>query len=325
MKTIYSLLLSVALIAIADRCVVAQMPQLKRIGLLTLVPSRNGDLNLEHQPFLDTLRELGYIEGKTVLIDYGIANEEDNNLPDVAAELVRLKVSIIVAQGPPEISAAIKMTKTIPIVMVGGGNPVDRGFVTSLTRPGGNVTGLSSDAVGLRGKRLELFKEAFSSISRVAVLNPDYKRKGRTAGYESEAKVIGVDLQVVAVDSHRDLERAFSKIVTIRSDALIAVRHNLTRRYAAQIAEFAVKKRLPSMFESAEFVKVGGLMSYGVSHALLWRGAAAYVDKILKGANPATLPVEPPQLELVVNLATAKKLGVKIPPEILLEANEVIK
>ncbi|HEV8342653.1 MAG TPA: ABC transporter substrate-binding protein [Candidatus Binatia bacterium] len=318
MRTLIALLLIVSFLALAEQSARAQRPtQVPRIGILGSGPAFVAE-------FLQELRQLGYIEGKNIIVEYRFPKGNIELLPELAADLVRLKVSVIVASSPTASGPAIKATKTIPIVMVGGGDPVSRGFVESLSLPGGNVTGLSSDARGLDGKRLELLKETFPGIARVALLNPR-RRKVSVDNYALAAKELGVDLETVDVQSPAEFARAFSKITLMSSDALITMREVLSIRHAQQITEFALKKRLPAMYESEEFVKAGGLMSYGVNYRALWRRAAVYVDKILKGANPAVLPVEPPQFEFVINLQTAKKIGRTIPPEILLEANEVIK
>lgn len=325
MRTTVLLLLFVAVLAFVEGSAGAQrQPQVPRIGVLLSGPRPTLGGQPNRQLFLQGLQELGYVEGKNIVIEYRSANGKLDLLPDLAAELISLKVSVIVANAPTAIGSAIRETKTIPIVMVGGGNPVGRGFVKSLSVPGGNVTGLSGDVRGLDGKRLELLKEAFPGIARVAILNPQ-RRKVSVDNYERAAKALGVNVETVDVHSPAEFETAFLKLTSMRSDALITMRELLSIQYARQIAEFALKKRIPAMYESEEFVKAGGLMSYGVNYRAQWQRAAFYVDKILKGASPASLPVEPPQIQFVINLATARKIGRAIPPEILLEANEVIK
>ena len=274
------------------------------------------------------MQKLGYIEGKTIVIEYKYGRRRAL-LSELAADLVRRKVSIIVTSGPTPTKIAMNATKTIPIVMVsGGGNPVSRGFVESLDRPGGNVTGLSMALKSSHGKMMELFIETFPSVSRVAVL---FRRRRARSGkstlrqFREVAKALDVNIQSVLIRSTDELQKGFYNIRAVHPDALISLRSGLTR-YAKQIAAFAIENRLPSMYESRLFVKQRGLMSFGVDWQASWRRAAVYVDKILKGAKPATLPVEPPpRFELVINLKTAWKLGVKIPPEILLEANEIIR
>ena len=276
------------------------------------------------------MQKLGYIEGKTIVIEYKYGRRRAL-LSELAADLVRRKVSIIVTSGPTPTKIAMNATKTIPIVMVsGGGNPIDRGLVESLARPGGNVTGLYGRVKGLHGKRMELLIEAFPSVSRVAVLFRRSRRGGRTGKakirvFWKVAKALGVDIRPVRIRSPDELQKVFYNIRAVAPDALITLQPGLTR-YAKQIAAFAIENRLPSMYESRLFVKQGGLMSFGLDWPASWRRAAGYVDKILKGANPATIPVEPPpRVELVINLKTARQIGVKIPPQILMQAHEVIK
>ncbi|HEY8187313.1 MAG TPA: ABC transporter substrate-binding protein [Pyrinomonadaceae bacterium] len=327
MRVTLSVLLILTMLALLEDSASPQrQPQAPRIGLLVVSGSAatSGEQPIRHF-FLPALQELGYVDGRSIIIEYRNAEGQIDRLPHLAADLIRLKVSVIVASGPLAIAPAMKATKTIPIVMVGGGDPVGRGFVKSLSLPGGNVTGLSSDARGSDGKRLELLKEAFPRIARVAILKPLGRRKVSVDNYERAARALGVNLETVDVHSPAELELALSKITSVRSDALITMREVLSIQYALQIAEFALKKRLLAMYEGEAFVKAGGLMSYDVNFQALWRRGAFYVDKILKGANPALLPVEMPEFKFVINLATAKKIGCTIPPEILLEANEVIK
>ena len=324
MKAIIPLLLfTTALISagVSRAQVALQAP---RVGVLMPGSARDSDEQRDRRAFLLGFKELGYVPGQNILFEYRGADQKHDSLPQLANDLLRLKVSAIVAVGTAAIDVATKATKTVPIVMVSGGNPVGRGFVKSLSVPGGNVTGLSSVAEGDEGKRVELLKDAFPWVSRVTVLNAD-KRKTRVASYLREGKGVGVEFEVVHVYSSEELKHALGKITSRRSDAIITVRNAFTIGHAEQIAEFAIKNRLPSIYESREFVEKGGLMSYGVNYTASWRRSAFYVDKILKRANPALLPVEPPQFEFLINLKTADKMGHRIPPEILLEANEVIK
>ena len=289
-----------------------------RIGLLQFQ-------QVEGVAFLRQLKQMGYSEGRNISLEYRWADGQHDLLPTLAADLVRLKVDVIVANGPTAIGPAIKATKTIPIVMVSGGDPVNRGFVQSLSRPGGNVTGLSSDNAEVSGKRLELLKETLPFITRVALLNPEHRRPDRIGEYNRVAAKLGISIHSFAVDTSRDLEPALVRIAMMHPDALITVLHNLTVNHSGLIAEFALNHRLPSMHGAEQFVRGGGLMSYGIDYTESWRRAAVFVDKILKGTNPASLPVEPTQLKFAINLKTAKRIGVTIPPEILLEANEVIR
>jgi putative ABC transport system substrate-binding protein len=326
MKSILSLYLVIILFAAGEVLAIAQgSPEIPRIGVL--VPwsgPSEVDRKRDRDAFMLRLEELGYFDEKNIRIEWRYANSTAARLYQFAEELVRLKPAVIVASGTTAISVALKVTKSVPIVMVSGGNPVSRGFVKTLPMPGGNVTGLSSTTVGHEGKRLELFRETFPTIMRVVILNAD-KAKRRAQSYENDGKALGLNIELVHINRPDDLTAALASIVSMRPDALVTVRNLFTIHHADQIVEFALNNRLPAMFEARHFVISGGLMSYGIDYTTSWRRAAVYVDKILKGANPATLPVEPPQLELVVNLKTAKKIGVTIPPEILLEANEVIK
>ncbi len=329
-KTSIPLLVVVVLLALAEGSASGQQPpELPRIGVLSLGAASTPRLQRHREAFLQELRKLGYVEGKTIVIEYRYGRRPDL-LSELAADLVRLKVSIIVTSIPPITKIAMNATKTIPIVMVnGGGNPVGRGLVESLVRPGGNVTGLSSAFKGLHSKKMEIFIETFPSVSRVAVLfrrrRDPRSGKAKIREFRQVAKALDVDILPILIRSSDELQKGFYNIRAVNPDALITLLPGLTP-YAKQITEFANENRLPSMYESRLFVKQGGLMSFGLDWPASWRRAAVYVDKILKGANPATIPVErPPRFELVINLKTARRIGVKIPPEILLEAHEVIK
>jgi len=323
MKSLASIVLIVAVLVGVQRSAEGQQVKIPRVGLLFQGTPREGSSNFL-QTFLRRLEELGYIQGKNVSIEIRYARRKRDRLPQLAAELVRLKASVIVAAGPRVTRSVMKATKRIPIVMAGGGNPVKRGFVDSLNRPGGNMTGVSSYVKGLNFKRMELLKETAPRISRVTILKAGTS-KTRATHHQKAGKRLGWKVQIVTIRRSEGIEETFAKVIGSHPDALVTVRGKLSIRYAKEIADFAAKKRLPSMHMSKHFVNVGGLMSYGFDYPAIWRRAAVYVDKILKGANPATLPVEPPQLELIINLKTAQKIGVKIPPEILLEANHVIK
>ena len=323
MKKIFPLLLFVVLLP--DGVTIAQSPlQAPRIGVLMPGSAQDMDEQRDLQAFFQGFKEVGYVAGKNTAFEFRAAERKLNLLPRLAGELVRLKVAVIIAVGTTAIGAAIKATQTIPIVMVSGGNPVARGFVKSLSLPGGNVTGLSSVAEGDEGKRVELLKEAFPWVARVIVLNAD-KRKSRVENYLRQEAGAAMAFEALDVYSSEDLKRTFQTIAISSSHALITVRNAFTIRHAEQIADFTLKNRLPSIYESREFVEKGGLMSYGVNYTASWRRSAFYVDKILKGTNAGVLPVEPPQFEFLVNLRTARKMGHSIPAEILLEANEVIK
>ena len=320
----YCAIVSLALCASAE----AQQPtKVPRIGYLTgASPSAN---SARIEAFRQGLRELGYVEGKNIVIEWRYAEGKLDRLPALAAELVRLKVDVIVTGGPTATRAAKEATVTIPIVMALDGDPVGNGFVASLARPGGNITGLSTLAPELSGKRLELLKEIVPKLSRVAVLGTSTSPGNAQALKEVElaAGAFGVKLQYLDVLGPKDIETAFRAASKGRADAvLVLVRAPSLDSHRTQIAELAVKSRLPAIYYRAEFVEAGGLMTYGVSITDLDRRAATYVDKILKGAKPADLPVEQPtKFEFIINLKAAKQIGLTIPPNVLVRADRVIK
>jgi putative tryptophan/tyrosine transport system substrate-binding protein len=296
-----------------------QAGKVYRIGLLA-GGARSAD-SILIETFWRRMKELGYIEGKNVAAEYRFAEGAPERLPPLAAELVRLKVDVIVAPGSGAV-AAKNATKTIPIV-VAYGDPVALGLVASLARPGGNVTGLSGLASELGGKQLELLKEAFPRVSRVAVL---WWKQNALEDMKGAARALGVTLQALELRAANDLEPALSAIMGERPHALIVVRNPFTVTHRTRIVDFAAKGRLPVMYGDREFSEAGGLMSYGVSVPDLWGRAAVYVDKIFKGAKPADLPIEQPtKFELVINLKTAKALGLTIPPSVLLRADQIIE
>ena len=281
------------------------------------------------EAFRHGLREHGWIEGQNIVIEYRWAEGRFERLPDLAAELVRLPVDIIVpVASDPAIRAAQHATSTIPIVMAVSSDPVGTGFVASLARPGGNITGVSGLVPEVAGKRLQLLKEVVPQAARVAVLwNATHSGKG-LEWHETQvaAHVLGVTLQSVEVRGPDDFDPAFAALTTERPDALITLAEPLTIMHRRQIADFAITNRLPMISQLKEFAEAGGLMTYGTSLPGLFQRAAYYVDKILKGAKPADLPVEQPmQFELVINLKTAKALGITIPPTLLFQADEVIR
>jgi putative ABC transport system substrate-binding protein len=281
------------------------------------------------EAFRQGLRELGYVEGKNIVIEFRWANGKLARIPALAAELVSRKVDVIVTVGSRPTRAAKEATSTIPIVMAQDPDPIGNGFVTSLARPSGNVTGLSKLVPELSGKRLELLRETIPKLSRVAVFGTSTHPGNVQWSNELEvaAKMFDVKIQKIDVLTPKDIATAFRAAAKERADAvlwLVAGGIAVTRR--TEIVELAAKNQLPVIYDRREFVKDGGLMSYSVSATDLHRRAATYVDKLLKGAKPAALPVEQPtKFELVINLKAAKQLGLTIPPEMLYRADNVIK
>jgi len=277
------------------------------------------------------LRELGYVEGQNLVLEYRSAKGKRKRLPEVAAELVRLKVDIIVTSGSVRVWRAVKQaTRTIPIIMAGGSaDPVKAGIVMSLARPGGNITGLTGREVDLLGRRLGLLQEAFPQISRVAIIWAPPQQKQAITEVKAAAQALGIEIQSVVADPQlgsASLESAFATISQERPDALLLVSSALTLRNRERVVAFTAKRRLPTIYGSDIFADAGGLMSYGHNSTDSYRRAATYVDKILRGAKPADLPVErPTKFYLVINLKTAKQLGFTIPPTLLLQATKVIK
>ena len=303
-----------------------QASKVARIGHLTLNRARNSHLR---EAFLQGLRDLGYAEGRNLVIEYRDAEGKPERLPALAAELVALKVDVIVAASAFPALAAKQATRTLPIVFIDVSDPVTDGFVTSLARPGGNVTGLSS--LVLVGKRLELLTQAVPGVSRVAVLwqpgaTGERTEKDLLKEAEVAARALGVRLQFVEARSPADFDRAFSDMTRARDGALTMLGGVMFFNERRRLVDLAAKNRLPAVYPRTEYVDAGGLMAYGPNQADLNRRAATYVDKILKGAKPGDLPVEQPtKFELVINLKTAKTLGLTIPPSLLLRADEVIQ
>jgi len=284
-----------------------------------------------HEAFRQGLRDLGYVEGRNLVIEYRDAEGKLERLPALAAELVALKVDVIVAPNTPAAVPAKQATKTIPIVFAVAGDPVGSGLVTSLARPGGNVTGLSNLALELVGKCLELLTRAVPGVSRIAVLwhpgvFPERTEKDLLKGAEVAARALGVRLQFVEARGPADFNRAFSDMTRARAGALTVLPSNMFISERRRLVDLAAKNRLPAVYPWKEFVDAGGLMAYGPNYDDLFRRAATYVDKILRGAKPGDLPVEQPtKFELVINLKTAKALGLTIPRSLLLNADEVIQ
>ncbi len=303
----------------------AQRPaKVPRVGLLLTGSPPSATAG----PFRHGLRDLGYVEGQNIAIEERWAEGKHERLPDLAAELVRLRVDVIVTPGTPPTLAAKDATRTIPIVMVFVADPVGQGLVAGLARPGGNITGLSSLGEGITAKQLQLLKEFVPKVSRVAVLrfpaDPVHPLLVREA--EGAARALGVLLQVLEAGSPNDFDRAFAAMARERAGALLVLAHPIFFAQRARIADLAAKARRPAMYALREYVEAGGLISYGTHLPALFRRAATYVDKILKGAKPADLPVEQPtRFELVVNLKTAKALGLTIPQSVLIRADQVIQ
>jgi putative tryptophan/tyrosine transport system substrate-binding protein len=303
----------------------AQQPKkVYRIGFLSTDPLPAQSWNA----LLDGLRERGYIEGRNIVFERRFSEGKAERFPEFAVEMVRLKVDIIIVTTTPAAFAAKNATQTIPIVIPTAINPVGAGLVASLARPGGNITGLSALAPELSGKRLELLKEVVPGMTRVAVLWNPANPANASVWKETQAAArgLGLLLQSQEVRSPQDLERTFALTAQARPDALLVLSDSLINMHRQQIAEFVTQKRLPSVFASTEAVMAGGLMSYGPSLPDRYRRTAYYVDRILKGAKPADLPVEQPmKFELVINLKAAKQIGLTIPPNVLARADKVIK
>jgi putative tryptophan/tyrosine transport system substrate-binding protein len=302
-----------------------QAKKVSRIGLL--VPFSASSDSPRRDAFLQGLRELGYIEGKNIAIEYRYTEGELDRLPDLAAELVRLNVDVIVTGAISSVRAAKKATATIPIVFASVGEAVDSGLVSSLARPGGNATGLTFFAPELDGKRLELLKEAFPKVTRVGYLwRVPSTRGDLLKEAEPVAKTLGLRLQSLEVRGPDDFESAFKAAKSGGAEALIVIANPLANTHRARIVDLAAKNRLPAIYPSTSFVEAGGLMSYAPDILDNWRRAATYVEKILKGTNPGDLPVEQPKkFEFVINLKAAKQIGVTIQPNVLARADRVIK
>ena len=319
-------LVGAMLLALCSVAAAQQPKKVPRIGFLATVSFSTISDRVE--AFRQGLRELGYVEEKTIVIEYRSAEGRVNRLLDLATELVRLKMEVIVTSGPTPTRFAKEATVTIPIVMAQVGDPVGNGFVASLARPGGNITGLSSLAPELSGKQLELLKEIVPRLSRAAVLgtstNPDNAPSLREM--ELAAGAFGVTLQYLDVLGPKDIETAFQAAGKGRADAILALSSRVLVSQRPRVVDLAVKSRLPAIYRNREDVEAGGLMSYGVSVNDLFRRAATYVDKILKGAKPADIPVEQPKkFEFIINLKAAKQIGLTIPPNVLVRADRVIK
>lgn len=322
-RMVLCLLLTVFLLTVAE----AQQPgKIPRIGIL--ITSSPSVFAPRMEAFQQGLRELGYVEGKNIAIERRYAEGKSDHLSLLAAELVRIKVDVIVSSGPTATRLAKVATAMIPIVMTFDDDPVGSGFVSSLERPGGNITGLSTLAPEISGKQLELLKEIIARLGRVAVIGTS-SRQGTAQNLkelEHAAAAFGVKLQYIDIQNPKDLEPAFRVASKGRTDAVLVLQSPVFNSYRAQMGSLALKHRLPAAYPRREFVEDGGLMSYGVKFIDLDRRAATYVDKILKGAAAAELPVEQPKnFELIINLKAANQISLTIPPNVLARADQVIK
>jgi putative ABC transport system substrate-binding protein len=325
-KKITVLTLCAMLLGLCGSAEAQQPTKIPRIGFLNAVSPSAVSVRIE--AFRQGLRELGYVEGKNMVIEYRYAEGKLDRLPALAAELVRLKVDIIVSAGPQSTRAAKEATVTIPIVMGFDNDPVGSGLVASLARPGGNITGLSTLSPEISGKQLELLKEMVPKLSRVALLGFSGGAVNAQALKEIElaAGAFGVQLQYLEVRDAKDIETAFRAASKGRADAVLVLPSPITLSQRRQVVDLAANSRLPAIYWATEFVEAGGLMTYSVSFTDLFRRAATYVDKILKGAKPADLPVEQPtKFEFIINLKAAKQIGLTSPPNVLARADKVIK
>ena len=321
-----SILIAAMLLAVSVIADAQQPKKIPRIGLLGVISASAAEGRIE--AFRQGLRDLGYVEGKDIVIEYRNAEGKLERLPALASELVRLKVDVIVTRGPPPTRSAKEATSTIPIVMGSDIDPVGNGFVASLARPGGNITGLSALSPELSGKQLELLKEIIPKLSRVAVLGTSTIPGSTQVLRETEAAagVFRVQLQYLEVRGPTDIEMAFRAASKEHAHAVLVLPNPVTLSHRTKVVDLAVKTRLPAMYPQSEYVEEGGLMTYGPSINDLFRRAATYVDKILKGAKPADLPVEQPtKFEFIINLKAAKQIGLTIPPNVLARADKVIK
>jgi putative ABC transport system substrate-binding protein len=316
----------VALTVCGARAEAQQPTKIPRIGYLSgVAPSAISDRT---EAFRHGLRELGYVDGKNIVIEWRYAEEKPDRLPALAAELVRLKVDLIVTNGSPPTRSAKEATNTIPIVMAQDPDPVGSGFVASLARPGGNITGLSNLGPELSGKRLELLKEVVPKLSRVAVFGTSTFPGNAQNLRETElaAGALALKLQYLDVLDPKDIEAAFRGASKGRADGALVLNGSVASSQPKQLADLATKSRLPAIYYRVDYVENGGLMSYATSITDLSRRAATYVDRILKGAKPADLPVEQAKkFEFTINLKAAKKIGLTIPPNVLVRADRVIK
>jgi putative ABC transport system substrate-binding protein len=305
-----------------------QRPKVPKIGVLSSAGSA-ATPGSQIEAFRQALHDLGYIDGKNILVEYRYAEGMQDRIPSLVTELVQLKVDLLVVTALTAVRIAKQATQKIPIVMVILSDPVATGIVDSLARPGGNITGLTRLTRELSGKRLELLQEAIPGLARVAVLW-DTGAPGTAAAlkqYEAASHALKIQLRSLEVRGpNLEFERVLGVAATARSGALVVINNALLRRFSKQIADIAIKNRLPSMYEGRDYIKAGGLMSYSADETEAYSRAAVYVDKILKGKKPADLPVEQPtKFEFVINLKTANQIGLTIPPNVLARADRVIR
>jgi putative ABC transport system substrate-binding protein len=316
-------LVTLLLLAVGAFTEAQEAKKVPRIGILFI-----GSRNQPHlESFKQGLRERGYTEGKNIAFEYRYAEGRQDQLPELAAELVQLKVDVIVVTADISAEAATQATKTIPIVVTTG-DPVAWGLAESLAKPGGNVTGLSAVLADLSGKRVEILRETLPKMTRLATLwDPSVRLAGPVFKETSlAAQALSLQLHSFEVKTAQDIENAFADIPKVRPNALLVILSPVVTLYSKRIVELALKQKLPGIYPTRQFVEEGGLMAYGPLIGDLYRRAATYVDKILKGAKPADLPVEQPmKFEFVINLKTAKQIGLTIPPNVLARADKVIK
>jgi putative tryptophan/tyrosine transport system substrate-binding protein len=316
------------LFALGAPAAAQQAIKIPRIGFLSAAGSSSITITARVQAFRQGLRELGYVEGKNLFVEYRYADGEQDRLKEVTAELVRLNVDVIVTGGPTATRPAKEATATIPIVMGFDNDPVGAGFVASLARPGRNITGLSTLHPEISGKQLELLKEIIPKIARVAVFG-SWTQPGNAEALrqvKAAAQELGLQLQQLEIQVTKDIDTVFRDATNARAEAILVLANPVIIYQQEHFIALAAKSRIPAVYSQPEFVDAGGLLSYTASFTDLFRRAATYVDKILKGAKPAELPVEQPaKFEFMINLRTAKQIGLTIPPQVLARADRVIR
>jgi putative ABC transport system substrate-binding protein len=322
----WAVLAGVLLFALCAPAAAQQPEKIPRVGYLTIGSRSFTPARVE--AFRNGLRELGYVEGKNIRIEWRFSNGDAARQKSFALELARLNVEVIVTAGPADTRAAKAATRAIPIVMAQDSDPIGNGFIASLAHPGGNITGLSAESPEVAGKQLELLKEIVPKLSRVAVMSSPNIPGNAQAVKEADvaASALGLNLLHLDISKPTDIEEAFKAVKQGRAEAILVLGSPVLNIRRAEVTALAAKSRLPATYTRPEFVDAGGLMTYGASYNDLYRRAATYVDKILKGAKPGDLPVEQPtKFEMVVNLKTAKQIGLTIPPNVLARADRVIK